>query len=473
MNKDNQLLYNRLFDYWKPFLKPGKEYYSYFIRIDSGGRGTGFHEVNKGEATDVVPDFQLYKNNEEKTKLKKEGLDIDDIMRSPQALLKNNELIYYRLSLENGFTYEIADQFQILHLIKQVIKDWLVVGVSSTILINFKSNNDYPELDVLAIHKTPTKDIEASSCIADELLICLYVASNPKIATLQIKATLEKVEYFSNPEIHGVTQPLESKKEELEINKNDLNQVYEFLESNVESKQEIALAILKQNSDFKKKAEKRYLKFIQNRVGKEYGLESFAKATLTRKEIELLSKQKIDSNQLSFALLDYDECQLIVDFIGSLVMNYVDIHTYEAQAKNCTSVEELTLLYNQTKAQIKAELLNESKNHNEGWFSSLSIVFNQLKVTDVLLERTSFDCFGESLKAFMFYLQLNSDLQTNIHVFQSDFPNLTSFFWLLPQIPVIHCTESSMSFPKSPLTFVRSATFSENGKATEQYLSEI
>ncbi|NUY79299.1 hypothetical protein HUK80_00210 [Flavobacterium sp. MAH-1] len=382
-------------------------------------------------------------------------------------------LVHFTISKENGFRYQAADAELLLRLIVSETKAGPNQDKKEEVLVKFSFDEEEDELNLDIVTKIEDESgpREFDFASADREMQCLYSALDKKLETLYVYVSKDETILKSIPEIPGLTTLYTPPAEDLTLDVSKLEDIYAFMESGSEAKANKAIEALNSNPNFKAKAEKRYLNLIKNRIGDNAGLESFAQAALTKKEINKLESDHFDKNHISLSYFDKRESEMAVAFIGALVMNHLDIADFQKKAEACTAMIDLGNLYSSATKAVKKGMLEEAKTYPDGWFSSLSVKFANHYVTKVLFENTSFWLENSpQLKAFVFYLNLNHLGGVYLDVFQSQVKTLTEFFWFLPTTPKSSWGETDLAIPKSTLKFPREASYRINDDGKWQAL---
>lgn len=296
----------------------------------------------------------------------------------------------------------------------------------------------------------------------DDILPCLYQAVDGKLKKMYISFDGEQFKFQSTPVIPGLTTEIEEKKIDLTLDASRLEAIYEFMESSDEQKIAKALDVLKDNPEFYAKAQQRYLSFVRARTDNAGApLEDFAKAALSKSEEGLLLGNHFAKDFFSFSYFSDEESKAVVDFIGSIVQNAVDLDAYIQQARTLSSESELAAHYRKTAEVVKSKILQEAAVYPEGWFSRISAHLASINLGRVLFEKTAFDAANHSLvlKEYMLFLNLNSDDSVYFDVYQSEEPDLTEVFWMLPEVPRSNWLDTTLTIPDSTLSFQRAAWY--------------
>ncbi|GAA5088601.1 hypothetical protein GCM10023210_12420 [Chryseobacterium ginsengisoli] len=447
-----------IFEIIKDQLEPGIEYYTY----ETNRTRQSFYKITDGRIDNDVPEVIHWKNQREN--LKGTDLNILKTVYETDEDLEPGKMNFFTLSKEKGFTNKAVDTKLIVELMKLALLSDIDLGSGrkeeSFIKVIPGKNPDKLNLDIF------TKIYDANGGIRDsefaeveKYLDCLNHGLDKKLEMVYTFASETNVYIQTVPEIPGLTQ-LYAPIEDLSLDASDTEKVYEFLESWSDAKIAKAIEIVNANPDLKADIEKRYLNLIKLRVGENAGLESFAKASLIRKEFNLLNGKHFDKNFISLSYFKEEECQLVVDFIGSLVLNHLDINQFKNKAESAETESDLIKIYSDAAEMVKKGILEEAEKNPEGWFSKLSVKFANLRVKDVMFEKTSFEIPNSpQLKAFIFYLGMNNKGSVYLDVFQSYMKELTEFFWFLPSVPQSSWGDTSLALPEYTLRFERTVTY--------------
>ena len=298
------------------------------------------------------------------------------------------------------------------------------------------------------------------SCARDDYKL-LYHATSGKLEKLHAIFEGGKLTLSTLPALPGLNLPeLKESVDTSDFNPEKLESIYAYLESGIPQKIELALAALDQNAELKTQAEDRYLNLIRARTNSpEAGLEAIGKAVLNKVEVNLILGKYLTQSFISYSYMDEDETKLIVDFIGAMVKNTLDVEAFLAEAKGLNDEKALANRYEQHAKKIKSAAQKQAKNYPEGWYSQLVTKFLSMKLEKVMFEKTSFGDANGSLvlREYMFFLNLNRSSAVYLDIHQSDTPELTEVFWLLPKVPTTNWSDVEPAFPASPLSFPRKA----------------
>lgn len=294
-------------------------------------------------------------------------------------------------------------------------------------------------------------------------LTCLYKALEGKIKKISISA--HKEEPYSVTTLPAFPElGLEQWEDQTDISGLDatnLEAIYGYLESHNETKIKHALHILDKQADFKKQAEQRYLPLIQARLNdKKASLQQFSEAALSSSEVsKILSKHHTGKDFIAFTYMNEDESKLMVDFMGALLANVVDIEELLQQATASTSTAALATIMEAHASTFHAFFKQQTTICPEGWYAKICKKLGSIQLAKVMFEKTSFVEANKSLvlREYMLFLNMltkKGPLYFDIH--QSDQPDLTPAFWLFNNVPSTNWSDVKPSFPESPLSYARS-----------------
>jgi hypothetical protein len=453
--------FNRIFDLIKNQLEPGVTYHSYFIRSAEGKSmsGKSFFKL-----TDGKPDFQIPEclGRSRLSRLEPDNKQVIAAMDELVYASDPGTLTYFTISEDAGFKAEIANADILINLMKYEMATNVDSGTRKEILVKVFpiAGTPQPELESWQkIYYPDSEPKEYTGAPINSFIIPLYFALDKKLQAVYIEASETAFEIMTSPEIPGLTKPYEFV-EDLTLDASNIQNIYTFMESWSEAKIAKAVEALETNPDFKAKAEKRYLQFIRARTGKNSGLESFANATLSRKETDLFGDEHFAENVISLSYLNQKECQAMVDFIGSLVINHLDINLFKDQMEAAENMDYLYTIYFAAAEKVKNGMIAEAQQYLGGWFGKISMLLANHKVEKVLFEKTHFIVEkNDLLKAFVFYLDINNGDELYLDIFQSYLPELTEFFWFLPNLPKTSWGDTEVALPEYTLKFRRKSYY--------------
>jgi hypothetical protein len=180
--------------------------------------------------------------------------------------------------------------------------------------------------------------------------------------------------------------------------------------------------------------------------------------------------RNIDQTFIDFSFLDKNESKFVVDRIGSLVKNHINIDELIKDAVKFESELEFKKFIDHFYQDIKKDFINESKLYEDGWFGKIykKLAFNDIK--KVLFDHTHFELINTStvLREFYFYFAVFSSSTILFDIFQTDFPNIPEIIWMFYNISKFQWFEVNPEIPASFLKFPRIVSVkSNNGKWKE------
>jgi Leucine-rich repeat (LRR) protein len=237
---------------------------------------------------------------------------------------------------------------------------------------------------------------------------------------------------------------------------------YQEIESGNDERVNKALDELKNNHDLWERVEKKYLSFIQARLNDTNAtLYDINKVMLSEQEINMLLRS-VGKYFISFHYLHGMESKVIVDFLGSMVKQFVNIDEYINEASLSKDEDAVMSAADKYYKLVKRKILEEAQLYSEGWYSKIYANFARYCISKVRFDHTQFYEANSSLVLKEFYLYLGSFRLTNnitFDIFQSDTPDLTEMFWLMKFVPDTIWGDVSISLPESPLPFKRKCTY--------------
>lgn len=255
---------------------------------------------------------------------------------------------------------------------------------------------------------------------------------------------------------------------------NDMKAVLGFLESGNALKIRKVIEGLRNNAGLREIVEKRYLNLVQARLNNPIAtIEDFPQGMPTTSEIKALLSDNISSNYISYSYMSDAETKLIVDFIGAIVKNHLDIEEfierakmttyidifqeYTKPAKDIADVDELLELIVSYYDIVRVSIQEEVDRHPDGWYGQICTKLLQMEIGKVLFEKTQFGSANGSLvlKEYMFFLGMATKKNLYMDIHQSDTPELTEVFWLMRKIPELNWSDVAPKIPKCPLSYKR------------------
>lgn len=462
---DFQQELNEIFEIIKDTLPAGVEFTAYSIPSYSGHgtSGKSYFTLVDGKANrDAIPealkDGSEYRRIEINRRINDAKFDIT-VAQEP------GRFVIFSVSKENGYTYRIATPEELVQLTKLELIKFVDPGTRKEIFAEVAPDKKTGKPDIVGRQKIYYENGEVKEYTGapiSDFARAAFHALDEKLKFVYALVTETDAIIKTSPVIPGVTELYEFN-EDLTLDASKIENIYEFLESFNEAKIEKGIEALEANPEFKAKAEKRYGQLIKTRVGQDAGIESFEKAALSRKEVELFSDWHFAENVISLSRMDEGECRTVVDFIGSLVMSYLDIHEFKEQMEATENEMELREVYHSAAQKVKTGILDEANVYGGSWFGEISTLLANHKVEKLMFEKTHFKLENnDALKAFIFYLNLNNGISIYFDIYQSYLYNLTEFFWFSPTLPRTAWGETDFVLPEFTLKFRRKAFYRIN-----------
>lgn len=301
-------------------------------------------------------------------------------------------------------------------------------------------------------------------------LNCLCLMTNMELKKLSIHITKEGIKATGNKAFPELGIGLN--KDTLSVANDDLESICQFIESGREDKLALALKAIAQNDKTRERLEKRYLNYVKAYLEKE-------DASLQDITIELFSREiknifhghrpLIAKNYISFEYSAEDEAKQLIDFIGGMVKNYVDINDYikehnEAYQQNW-DYDDKVAMYERWRKQLHNGINEEIKLNPDGWYSKAYTILMKLELEKVMMDNcTYYHSKHKSakrmpvLKEYMFYLNATANKKIlYMDVYDTHMHDLTEMIWMFRQIPDICWFQSSTTYPPCPYTPIRDA----------------
>ena len=244
----------------------------------------------------------------------------------------------------------------------------------------------------------------------------------------------------------------------------NLAEIYALLESRNQEQIDRGLQALEEAQELKSAAEKRYLKFIQVRLGKpEATLADLVEASLSEEEEGTLTGRNMGVDFLSFGYFNDGESRLVVDFLGAMVAPHIDMDAHIQEAAQMPDKKVLVPFQTAVEERVVEAIRKEAAVYDAGWYGKSYAKLSQMALTRVLFDHSSFDTANNSplLREYMFFVSAFTKPKTWLYldIFQSDTPDLSPMFWVMRRIPRSAWGDVEPEFPKSPLSFQRSMSF--------------
>jgi hypothetical protein len=303
--------------------------------------------------------------------------------------------------------------------------------------------------------------IDFDFTFAEPTVEVLYYSLNPRVAKMHLDIDGDQISIQASrafPE-YGINAIGESKEVPV-LDAGDLAAVCELLESGDADKIATALAALKTHPGSQDACEKRYLNLLKVRLDNESAtLDDFVAGMLSKAETRILESDQIAPSFISFSYYDDSESKVVVDAIGSITRNHVDLEAFVKEASQAPDEKSLLAVNERYATNLKNGIREEARLCPDGWFSKFCTQLGDMILEKVMFEKTDFETANVSLAlpAFMFFAGQSSRGSVYFDIHQSTAPELTEIFWLLPKVPQTNWSDVKPQIPKSPLSFTREA----------------
>ncbi len=238
----------------------------------------------------------------------------------------------------------------------------------------------------------------------------------------------------------------------------EVTSVFEYLESGEDEKIRFALRAIQGNLDFQQKVENRYLVLLKARSNEpSLGIEAFPKFMLNKVDVKLLMEKVIHPQYLDLTYLNRHESKLVVDFLGSIICNCINIEDFKRKAIQRESETRLQQLVDTHYEIVRASLQQSIEECPEGWMSKVCQQLLDLKLERVSFEKTRFSEANHSLvlEGFYLFLGMSSHQAIYIDIHQSEAPAIPEVIWMYRHKPQFNWSQTPASMPASPLRFSR------------------
>lgn len=239
---------------------------------------------------------------------------------------------------------------------------------------------------------------------------------------------------------------------------NGVTALFEYLESGEEEKMQLALSMLQNNPSFRPKAESRYLALLRARSHNPFiGIDAAPNFMLNKVEAKLLQEKVIHPNHLNLAYLNRHESKVVVDFVGSILGNCLDVEDFKQEARQTKSESSLQQLIGRYYEIVKSSLQQAIEEYPEGWMSNVYQRLLDGQLEKVFFENTLFLDANHSLalEGFYLFLGMNSQQPIYIDIHQSEAPQIPEVIWMFKHKPQFNWSQTPANMPTSPLKFSR------------------
>ncbi|MCB1316891.1 MAG: hypothetical protein KDK27_13095 [Leptospiraceae bacterium] len=290
----------------------------------------------------------------------------------------------------------------------------------------------------------------------------LYHALNRKMRRLLIRWQPDQIEFYGDPAFpeHNIAA-LDVGRYIPDLTDASFADLVAHLESGDVYRIRAAIEYIQHAPELTAQAWNRYGSFVRTRLNREdASFSDFAGAALSRAELATMNKFFENKDFLDFAYMNDDDSELVVTLIGNVIAEAVDIAEFINAAVRTHDESELNKLYNQYAESVKAHLLKVKANHPDGWYARLCRYLLDGRFEKVLFDHSKFRAANASpvLREFWFSVNLNHTEAVYLDIHQSETPDLSEIFWLLPAVPTTNWSDVPERFPESPLSFQRTGS---------------
>ncbi|NET31433.1 MAG: hypothetical protein F6K19_05455 [Cyanothece sp. SIO1E1] len=433
-----------------PYLEAGFLYFSNPIKTSYGQSGGGIYRILNGQ-------LQREDKIEEvlRTQLKF-GSRIFDVVKKFPAHTK------VMFQFEKGEPAEVKTYSvpMLLEDIGNTMRDLLKKeeGKKAICQLEFFENGEL-ELDIEGRIFTATGEVENTFFDIKDDAKCLYHALDQKVKKLRFvfdQGSLLTQADVPLPEYEITAVPVKPVVDVPTIN--NITTVFAYLESGNPEKINAALECIKTVPSFLERVECRYLSLLKARSNNPtIRIDAFPTYMLNRVDVKLLMERVFPPNHLNLAYLNRHESKVVVDFVGSLLMDCLDIEDFKREAIQTESESALQQLLDAQFSILNAGLQKRIEEYPESWMSQLYQKLLELKLEKVFFEKTLFSEANNSqvLEGFYLLLGLSSEQQIYIDIHQSEAPEIPEIIWMFRKVPRINWSQTQANRPKSPLKFSR------------------
>ncbi|MGH1338520.1 MAG: hypothetical protein ACRBFS_20560 [Aureispira sp.] len=258
--------------------------------------------------------------------------------------------------------------------------------------------------------------------------------------------------------------------------------VFDYLESDDLIQIQKGLDILEQHPVLKQQAEERYLQLLKVLLNKPTAvLADLLALENPSKFAQLVQKIVYSTDGLSFSFeyVDAKDCLIVVNILGALTKEALDVDQLLEEVKALKNEEELADYMETQCLALKTYLRKEFCKGllSNGWLQQILEVFSKSDYLDtkkLLFDHTDFgDADGANMlrRFYLFVRSFSYEYDPlYIDVAQSTIPDLTPVFWLFKEMPYVNWGKDIETeiFPASPLSFQRTVTYQEGDFGEEK-----
>lgn len=416
----------------EPHLEAGFLYVSNPIKTSYGLSGSEIYRMIDGQLQreDGLADTL-------RTELKFGSRMIDVVKKFP-------EFTKVKFQFEKGEAAEVKAYSvpMLLQDISQTIKDLLrkKKGNKASCQVEFFENGEL-ELAMEGRILTAVSETENTFFEIKEDAKCLYQALDRKTTKLRFvfdQNSLSTQADISFPEF-GIKAISENKGGDDTLIQ-DSATLFAYLESGEEEKVKAAMAGIQTSPVFLELAKDRYLSLLQARSNDpSITIDALPTHLLNKVEVKLLERT-IHAKHLNLAYLNSHESKVIVDVLGSILKDCVDIQDFKRKAIQTASESALQQLLSAQSALVKAQLQKRKEECPQSWMSQLCRKLLDLDLEKIYFEKTLFSEANNSLvlEEFYLFLGLSSHQSIFIDIHQSEAPKIPEIIWMFREVPRIN-----------------------------------
>lgn len=288
---------------------------------------------------------------------------------------------------------------------------------------------------------------------------CLYRALNRK--TQRVRFVFEQNVLHTQADVAFPEFEITAFQDEEVIDEGSINNIktaFAYLESGAEEKIRAAMAHVKNMPGLAELVKDRYLGVLKARSNDpSIPIEALPTFLLNKVEVKLLMERVIHAKHLNLAYLNRHESKLVVDFIGSIINECIDIEEFKRKAVHTESKSGLEQLLAVNAERVRTHLQRKIDQWPESWMGRLCQKLLDLKLEKVFFEKTLFSEANKSLvlEGFYLFLGLSSSQPVYIDIHQSEAPEIPEIIWMLGEVPRLHWSQTPANMPASPLRYSR------------------
>lgn len=438
-------------DRMNPHMKEGEVYASFCMMTDDGVYSEPFFEYKNGLKTKgQFSAFSIFDEEEVLLGLAMKELQIGFKQRTKNKITarKDQELEVVEFTPKDLIA-EIKPFYEAL--------DGGCDEMHCDIFFNYDESIDMLVAETDGYFIQDGKEIQIGCAPVDDYKL-LYYHLKEKIDKLSIHLVDGELKIYAKeafPELG-----IEVHTEVITVENDDLEGICKLIESGRDNKVAVALEAIRQNKATEQRLNKRYLNYVRAFLENE-------KATLQDLTADMFSegtkdicgsyRPKIDQDYISFGYMDDHEAKRMIDFIGAMVQNYIDIDSFISEHNEAFENEvdeaKTDAMYDRWTKQLKEGITEEIKLLPDGWYSKTYERLMKIQVERVMLEKTEFysDKRMPLLKHYMFFLNASANGEPlHFDIASSESHGLTEIFWMFRQMPGITWFQSDPLYPPNP-----------------------